>query len=65
MKKGGMVKENGEKYASKSMMRQHEKAETPAKESMEMKRVGRGEAKAKMQMRGMGMARGGKVCRMR
>jgi hypothetical protein len=34
------------------------------KESMDMKRVGRGETKAKMQSRGFGMARGGKVCKM-
>lgn len=66
-KKGGKISEYGgkEKYASKAAMMKHEKAESPAKESMEMKKYGRGEAKAKMQMRGYGMARGGKVCKMR
>lgn len=51
--KGGMIKEGAEKYASKAMMKKHEKAETPAKEKMENKK-----------MRGMGMARGGKACKM-
>jgi hypothetical protein len=66
-KKGGKISEYGgkEKYASKAAMKKHEKAESPAEESMEMKKYGRGETKAKMQMRGYGMARGGKVCKMR
>lgn len=71
MKKGGMVKEGGavpkgmHRMPDGKVMKNSDHMKGSVKESDMMARMGRGETKAKMQMRGMGMARGGKVCKMR
>ena len=45
---GKMIREGKEKYANKAMMKQHERAETPAKERMEgMKKGGKVATKKK------------------
>ena len=55
--KGKMMREGKEKYANKAMMKQHERAETPAKERMEgMKKGGK--------VRGSGCCKRTKQCKM-